>query len=1437
MIKPSICEMTSLQTSLDVTKIQDPITPGPPIPIPTTHTTIADTGCTAHFFTIGAPYFNQRPAKTAINIQNPNGTMMHSDTIADIYLPGLPTSFPVNALQVYVVPDLRTKSLLSLGQLCDAGCTIILTSTTLKVMYEDTCILQGTRTPQTRLWHVEITTSPSHSAQQLQHTAYLAAGAATPAHLVAFHHAALGAPSISTLEKALRLNYITGFPGLTVDTLRKYPPTTSIPMIKGHLDQSRKNQRSTATSATATYIPYLPTEIPITPVTNLPMTDTLTPSHTIISTNDIHDDTFPASDPLNERTHNCFAAIFEPTSTIHTDLTGKFVAPSSQGNNYIFVLYDYDSNCILCEPIKNRTKQSILTAYQRLHTQLIHAGVRPKLQRLDNECSDILKEYMISQDIDYQLVPPHVHRRNAAERAIRTFKNHFVATLCSTDPAFPLYLWDRLLPQAIITLNLMRGSRMNPKLSAYAQIFGSFDYNRTPIAPPGTRAIIHDKPNTRDSWAPHGIDGWYIGPAMESYRCYTCWITETRRERICDTVAFLPVHVTLPVATANDMILASLRDIVHALNLPVHHAALTPPTITNTNRTALLQLQQLLDPTMSRPPPDDHTDIIHSPPLSQQVPTPQSGPTTLSQRVATPESIGAESPINIDSPPQRVPPFTLNTSTPTNVTTPDLVTIIDDDATIGDLPLVPILPTIQQPPPAATSVPEPRALPADNDNTLSPPLDPATFAAKTGPRARKTRRAARRQLQASATPIKRHRHRTRTSTGVALLPPTHHDSAQHASTDTDEYALHGNAFNPDTGKLAEYKELSQCSDGPYWIESECEEIGRLFQGYKHIQGTNTCIFIHKHDIPRNKRPTYLRIVAAHRPEKDNPFRIRWTCGGDRIVYEFDASTKTADLSTAKCLFNSVLSTPGGRFATTDLKDFFLGTPLVDFEYMRIPRHTVPDVIMNLYNLWTMVEKDGYLYVRIERGMYGLPHAGRIANDALIAHLAPYGYAPCLLTPGLWRHNIDDITFTLVVDDFGIKYTSRPEIDRFLSILQQKYEIKTDWTGTRYCGLTLDWDYTKRTLDISMPGYVERALQRFTHKPDPAQPSNSPHRYQVPTYGQRIQYAKPADTSAPLNAADKTRIQEVIGVFLYYARAVDNTMLPALGTIAQSQATPTRHTMNAIIQLLNYAAANPNAILRYVASDMILHVESDASYLSESKARSRYAGYHYLSAKPSATPDKDPIPPFNAAVHVPCQILREIVSSAAEAELAGLFHNAKEACPIRICLEELGHPQPSTPIVTDNSTAVGIATDTIKQKRSKAIDMRFYWIRDRVKQKQFQVLWRKGTLNKADYFTKHHPAKHHQAMRSTYLYVPGSTQNYFDCLSSDDDDAPDSLLPALPNTEQSNSTSAANATSQLSLPGEGVLKSCHAEPGHPGITACTALLTRVGITHRLTHNFM
>jgi hypothetical protein len=151
----------------------------------------------------------------------------------------------------------------------------------------------------------------------------------------------------------------------------------------------------------------------------------------------------------------------------------------------------HDIIAILAKPIKDRTAPELLKAFQFMEQELVARGLKPKLMKLDNEASKLLKDYLHQQDITCQLVPPYSHRRNSAERAIRSFKDHLIAGLCSTDKSFPMHLWDRILPQAVIMLNMLKTSRINPKLSAATHIFGQYDFNRAPMAPPGTRIIAH----------------------------------------------------------------------------------------------------------------------------------------------------------------------------------------------------------------------------------------------------------------------------------------------------------------------------------------------------------------------------------------------------------------------------------------------------------------------------------------------------------------------------------------------------------------------------------------------------------------------------------------------------------------------------------------------------------------------------------------------------------------------------------------------------------------------------------------------------------------------------------------------------------------------------------------------------------------------------------
>jgi hypothetical protein len=213
----------------------------------------------------------------------------------------------------------------------------------------------------------------------------------------------------------------------------------------------------------------------------------------------------------------------------------------------------------------------------------------------------------------------------------------------------------------------------------------------------------------------------------------------------------------------------------------------------------------------------------------------------------------------------------------------------------------------------------------------------------------------------------------------------------------------------------------------------------------------------------------------------------------------------------------------------------------------------------------------------------------------------------------WR----PIVFSLVVDDFGISYVGKEHADHLIHSIEHDYEFTKDWSGTLYCGITIKWNYKARTAELSMPGYIPNALHKYQH-PAPQRPQHSPHTWNQPQYGATQQLADPGDTTDLASDLQQKRIQKVTGTLLFYARAVDPTMLMTLSTITAQQSKATLNTVKATNQLLDYWHTHPNATLKYRASDMILKIRSDASYNAEPKGRSRGGGHYYLGDKPSTT---------------------------------------------------------------------------------------------------------------------------------------------------------------------------------------------------------------------------
>jgi hypothetical protein len=502
----------------------------------------------------------------------------------------------------------------------------------------------------------------------------------------------------------------------------------------------------------------------------------------------------------------------------------------------------------------------------------------------------LLKTYLHQQNITFQLVPPYSHRRNSAERAIISFKDHLIAGLCSTDKSFPMHLWDGLLPQAVITLSMLRTSRINPKLSAATHIFGQYDFNRAPMAPPGTRIIAHETPNRRRTWAPHGQDGWYIGPALEHYRCYTVYITEIRGERVVETVDFFSEKFTLPFPSAQDLATQAAAELTLAL---LHPQPAGP--FCKVGDEQALALKRL-------------ADIFE-------------GATRQKSKFVIPSTDRVE---NVA--PMRVQ----NTVSPPRV----------QNTEAQKMP--------SQPPISSHLTPYyHRRHYTHHRRAITPPTPHAMV-----------RRSAGQQYNLSQDMIAETINQANHCFSISTNPEPENSTKLSGNNQVIILPEMANAvICPETGKSLKHQELITKSRYKIkWMRSTANEINRLYN-------TNTIRFIRRSNIPKGRKVTYGSFVVDIKDHKEDKERTILTVGGDQIEYPGDKSTRTAGLTMAKNLINSVISTLGAKFLVIDINIFYLNTPLERFEYMVINLSSLPQETIDKYDLLEL-SQDGKVYIEI-----------------------------------------------------------------------------------------------------------------------------------------------------------------------------------------------------------------------------------------------------------------------------------------------------------------------------------------------------------------------------------------------------------------------------------------------------------------------------------------
>jgi hypothetical protein len=1211
---------------------------------------IADTGASGYYLTPRAPCTNINPRAAPILVGAAGGAPHRSSASCDVPLPQLPT------VAGHVMPTFH-HNLMGIGPLCDQGCRVLFEKKAVTVFsQEGSVLLSGWREKTgAKLWRFSLLPNGRSKLP-----AALSSGPASlnahdlpsVAALVKYLHACAGFPVKSTWLAAIKAGNFASWPGLSYANASKYCPV-SVETLRGHMVQSRKGTRSTK--------PKLAAEVPLPDATSQ----------------------LPA-----ERSQQLFIVV-EPISKLYTDDMGRFPVRSRSGNHYIMLAYHADCNVILVEAFESRHDRHRVAAYDRIMERLKRGGHSVDLQVLDNEASALYKLAITGKwNCRFQLVPPDVHRRNVAERAIRTFKAHFLSILAGVSDSFPNYLWDHLLPQTELTLNLLRQSTLAPEMSAWEHFHGPFNFDATPLGPLGCPIIIHNKPGRRKSWDFRGRGGFNVGPALSHYRCFHVVDGQTKALRYSDTVEFLHDYLTQPTVTEGDRI-------VHALNFLSCAVKDAPATFHHEQLTAISKLRDLFNHWVPRP----------------AAPPPEPSP----------------------SPPTPVPP------TPAARRPPPVRSIRDvlfkrSLPSFADLhPRIPI-PRAPAPPPRV-------------DARLPSPVADEPIARRTRSAAPPPRVV---PIDVAPAPVA-HRTRSRRISPVAAASrvfPSDFLSLWAASDSIHGAAL--SVLDPATGKSLEHRALRRHPRlGPAWATSYSNELGRLCQGIgsdasdpakQRVEGTDTFHVLRYEDIPpdRRKGVAFSKVVCNVKPEKSDPNRTRITIAGQNITYPGDVGTKTASLDLIKLILNSVLSRRGAKFVTFDIKNFYLQTPLDRPEYVRIQLSDIPQEFIVEYNLLDYVHVNGWIYFEIRNGVYGLPQSGALANALLEKRLKEHDYYQCSTTPGLWRHKWRPIVFCLLVDDFGVEYVGERHALHLKSVLERHYEVTVNWKGDLYSGINLDWDYVARTCHLSMRDYVANLRVKFDH-PFPSKPQHSPYKHAPIIYGAKVQYATGPDDSTPLDKDGVKRVQAIVGALLYYARAVDNKLLVALSELGQQQAAATEATNDAINQLLDYVATYPADGITYRASDMVLSAHSDAAYLNVTKARSR-AGAHIMLSEDA------PVPTYNGPVLTVAQIIKTVMSSAAEAELGGLYICAKEMVPLRQSLIEMGWPQPRSPIQCDNSTAIGVANQTIIPRKTKSMDMQFHWLRCRDSQGQFRYFWAPGATNLGDYSTKNHPPIYHIAQR-------------------------------------------------------------------------------------------
>ncbi len=511
---------------------------------------------------------------------------------------------------------------------------------------------------------------------------------------------------------------------------------------------------------------------------------------------------------------------------------------------------------------------------------------------MDNQATKHIKQFLTKQDCRLQLVEPHNHHINAAERAIQTFKNAFITSQATMNSGFLLQLWDKLTPQVQDTLNLMHASRINLTISTNEALNGSYNWNRYPLTPLGCKAVIYKDGNTHGLWASQGVNGWYLGPSHDHYQCNIYFGPETKAYYVSGPTELFPQHCQLPSMTPHQ----HLQALTDKLTSEGTTARQTPKGCR-----LLTLLQSHINNILNPPAP---------PPEEQRV-------TTEEQRVSADiqyediQRVIDDTPIltvqRISDEPAIMQSRNLTTKQMLKMT-PRLHRRVTRNNTPGAVPLI-------------TRAPTARIAP---DDDATPHIAHWTC---------------------SAVPLAMHNivsqqalsmftYMAHNTTAPAFTPTKLQQACPHAQNTHFEHFTNP-MVHPVTGKtILSYKKLiHDPATTEVWQTVFGKDFGGMAQGDNKTgqKGTNA-MFIMTHDkithaISEKYFFTFANPVVDCRPQKEDPHQIQIMARGDLVTYNGKLSVRTADINTAKLHWNTEISTPSAKYMCLDVNYFISPRPL------------------------------------------------------------------------------------------------------------------------------------------------------------------------------------------------------------------------------------------------------------------------------------------------------------------------------------------------------------------------------------------------------------------------------------------------------------------------------------------------------------------------------